>query len=444
ATVYGWGNWWTSAYEGPMVYSSADGVTWVAESTPGITDTKNYWIDSIEPYKGSLYISTTNFVTGTQVIKGKINRQPILDPIGNKVVNEGEELVFKVTAFDPDWDTLYFYAYGLPLGADFPVTLHILYPDELVAGEATVGFEWTPTYNQAGTYEVQFIVMDGEPSEPHLKAYENITITVNNVNLPPVITINPPQDIFTVDEGQELKFRVSAMDPDTIFGGVAGFTAQNLPIGAELVVWTGFRIPEDQSAIYDFVWTPNYAQAGVYNVVFVAIDSGELPMEKVVQITVNNVNLPPSSVEMLARSFLAGALGVSEGLIDIVESEDATRFGIEGAPVTKLVTLLYEETTYYVKTSHAVYPDAEWEFFAIVEHLDSLVAEVKSREYLAEQLNVDKNLISIVESEDATPDVEGGVYRLVTLFYDGNTYRVKTSHGVYPGAEWGSFSIVEN
>ncbi|MDP3789366.1 MAG: hypothetical protein Q8R48_03070, partial [Candidatus Omnitrophota bacterium] len=72
ATVYGWGNWWTSAYEGPMVYSSADGVTWVPESTPGITDTKNYWIDSIEPYKGSLYISTTNFVTGTQVIKGRV------------------------------------------------------------------------------------------------------------------------------------------------------------------------------------------------------------------------------------------------------------------------------------------------------------------------------------------------------------------------------------
>ncbi|MDP3790098.1 MAG: hypothetical protein Q8R48_06845, partial [Candidatus Omnitrophota bacterium] len=70
--AYGWTMSYTPAYQGVKLYSSLDGTTWSPISNPGITNTNNYWVDSIEPYQGNLYISTCNFVNGTQVIKGNI------------------------------------------------------------------------------------------------------------------------------------------------------------------------------------------------------------------------------------------------------------------------------------------------------------------------------------------------------------------------------------
>ncbi len=74
------------------------------------------------------------------------NQAPVLNPIGDKEVNEGEELSFEVTATDENGDELTYSAEGLPEGAVF---------EEGV-------FTWTPSYEQAGEYEVTFKVGDGE------------------------------------------------------------------------------------------------------------------------------------------------------------------------------------------------------------------------------------------------------------------------------------------
>ncbi len=90
------------------------------------------------------------------------NHAPMLNPIGNQVVDLGGTLNFTVTASDPDGDALSFTATNLPPGAVFD-------PE-------TRSFTWTPTpgINPTGTYDVTFIVFDGVLSDS-----EKITITIN-------------------------------------------------------------------------------------------------------------------------------------------------------------------------------------------------------------------------------------------------------------------------
>jgi Tol biopolymer transport system component len=99
------------------------------------------------------------------------NNPPVLNPIGDKTVSEGQNLSFTVSATDPDNNNLTYSASNLPTGASFDAGTHT--------------FSWTPNYTQAGTYpNVQFVVTDD--GTPVASSSESITITVNNV--PPQIT----------------------------------------------------------------------------------------------------------------------------------------------------------------------------------------------------------------------------------------------------------------
>ncbi len=89
---------------------------------------------------------------------------PVLEPIGNKTVNEGELLQFTINATG---ENLTYSAGNLPAGASFDPDTHV--------------FTWTPDFTQAGTYRVNFTVTDPDG----LADSEEITITVNNVNRAP-------------------------------------------------------------------------------------------------------------------------------------------------------------------------------------------------------------------------------------------------------------------
>ncbi len=91
------------------------------------------------------------------------NNPPVLNTIGNKVVDEGETLSFTVTATDDDGEPLTYAALSLPDGASF--------------NSATQIFSWTPNFDQSGVYDgVRFEVSDGVDM-----VFEEITITVNDV-----------------------------------------------------------------------------------------------------------------------------------------------------------------------------------------------------------------------------------------------------------------------
>jgi hypothetical protein len=77
-----------------------------------------------------------------------VNLPPVLNPIGNKTVEEGAILQFTIVASDPDGNSLTYSASNLPAGASFD--------------PATQRFTWTPGYGQAGNYRgIHFQVSDG-------------------------------------------------------------------------------------------------------------------------------------------------------------------------------------------------------------------------------------------------------------------------------------------
>ncbi|MCF7811071.1 tandem-95 repeat protein, partial [bacterium] len=194
---------------------------------------------------------------------GNINHRPVLAAIGDKTVDENDELTFTLEATDSDNDDLTFFGEGLPEGAELN----------------GANFRWTPTYDQSGDYDVTFIVRDD--GEGELTDQETITITVTNVNRPPVLTAIGNQN---VQEEEELTLTLTANDPD---GDGYEFSAEDLPEGAEL-----------NGA--DFSWTPTNDQEGNYQVTFIVTDDGnpQLTDEETITISVGNVNLAPEFEEI--------------------------------------------------------------------------------------------------------------------------------------------------
>ncbi|MGD8833425.1 MAG: putative Ig domain-containing protein [Desulfobacteraceae bacterium] len=191
------------------------------------------------------------------------NQPPVLNPIGNKSVNEGDTLSFSISAGDADGDNLDYAAANLPAGAYFD-------PD-------TRRFEWMTDYGDAGNYKVTFTVTDdGDPVS--LSDSETVTITVGGVNRPPVLAAIGARE---VDEGDSLAFTISATDPDS---DNLAYTAGNLPVGATFNANTR-----------TFSWTTDSGNAGNYRVTFAVSDDGSptLTDSETVSITVGAVNHPP-------------------------------------------------------------------------------------------------------------------------------------------------------
>jgi len=173
---------------------------------------------------------------------------PVLNPIGDRSIDEEEELVFTVTATDPDLpgEVLTFTAPERPTGANFQQT-----------GATSGEFSWTPSEAQGpGVYYVTFTVTDDDS----LSDSETIAITVYEVNKPPELATVGNK---TVGRLSELTFTLVATDPDVPANSLA-FSSPNLPAGATLDPQTGV-----------FGWTPSLQQGpGTYSVTFVVTDNG--------------------------------------------------------------------------------------------------------------------------------------------------------------------------
>ncbi|MFA5795537.1 MAG: putative Ig domain-containing protein, partial [Candidatus Brocadiia bacterium] len=185
-----------------------------------------------------------------------VNRPPVLSPIVNKVLNENGTLTFTLSATDPDGDSMTYSVQGLPQGATF--------------NPSTKTFTWTPGYDQAGNYQITFIASDGT-----IETYQDVNITVDNVNRPPVFSTIANK---LLKENETLTFTLAATDPD---GDSMTYSVQGLPQGASFDPATG-----------TFTWTPGYNQSGNYQVTFIASD-GTLTSSKTVNISIDNVDRPP-------------------------------------------------------------------------------------------------------------------------------------------------------
>ncbi len=143
-----------------------------------------------------------------------VNDPPVLAPVGNKAVDEEAccSSRSRLVTDDVPANALTLSAGGLPTGATFD--------------PATGVFAWTPTEAQQGQYIVTFTATDD--GMPNLTDSEAVTITVTEVNAPPVLA---PISDMSVDENTLLQFTVSAGDVDEP-GNTLTYSAAGLPAGA--------------------------------------------------------------------------------------------------------------------------------------------------------------------------------------------------------------------
>ncbi|MCX6831824.1 MAG: hypothetical protein NT028_06755, partial [candidate division Zixibacteria bacterium] len=202
---------------------------------------------------------------------------PVLAAIGPRGVNEGANLNFIASASDPDLTTPIMTAVDVPTNATY-----------IDNGNGTGTFNFNPSFTQAGIYNVTFIASDGALADS-----EVVAITVTDAgNQRPVLAAIGPQG---VNEGANLNFIASATDPDLT---TPIMTAVGLPTNATYV--------DNLNGTGTFNFSPDFTQAGVFNVTFIASD-GTMADTEVVAITVTENNRPPALAAIGAGSVNEGA-----------------------------------------------------------------------------------------------------------------------------------------
>ena len=196
-------------------------------------------------WTSSGFDTSYNGVRDAFVAKIYGNRAPVLDPIGDKAVDEGQTLSFTITASDPNDippNQLTLSASGLPAGASFD--------------PATGVFSWTPTEAQGSeVYKFKVQVSDGV-----VTTEQTVELTVSEVNVAPVLASIGDK---SVDEQALLTFTASATDQDD--------PVQTLRFSLD-------QASRDKATQIDqitgvFTWTPTVTDAGFYPVTITVTDN---------------------------------------------------------------------------------------------------------------------------------------------------------------------------
>ncbi|MBA4406902.1 hypothetical protein C0389_06475 [bacterium] len=202
---------------------------------------------------------TITAVNGS-AIATTVNNPPVFDSVPAKNINEGELLSFTVNATDPESLPVTYTTGTLPLGANFNPT--------------TKTFTWTPGFDQAGPYTVEFRASDGNSTTSI-----NVSITVVQVNKAPVFTL-PVSGTFTIAE--------AATTNNTIVFAASGppAIAFSMVPNTPALTWASFN-----PATATLTLTPGYGVAGAvpggnYTITIRATGDG-LTTDKVITVTVS-------------------------------------------------------------------------------------------------------------------------------------------------------------
>ena len=165
-----------------------------------------------------------------------------------------------------------------------------------------------------GTYRVSLVVNDGTLSSPSDEV--QITVTGETNQAPTLAAITSPQ---TLQVGQELRFTLTAQDPD--MNDQVSFSAENLPSNSKLDAVSG-----------EFRFKPLANQVGSYSIAFMASDSKSSVSQRVMVV----VSTPtPNQVTALSSRVLDANAYSADGSIVALAG---VRVSVVGSSVTAVTT----------------------------------------------------------------------------------------------------------
>ncbi len=185
-------------------------------------------------------------------------------------VNENQLLQYSVIASDPDGDIVRYTIQNIVSG--------------MMMDSVTGTLSWTPSYAQAGVYNIVLRASDGKGGI----ASNPVIITVNNVNRPPFFTHQIPETL-SVSAGSLVNVQFTASDPD---GDSLTFAIVEAPSGASI------------SSQGVFSWTSPASVAGVHRIIISASDGG-IAIRDTVHLNVVVNNTPPRIVTSLQDTVIS-------------------------------------------------------------------------------------------------------------------------------------------
>lgn len=200
----------------------------------------------------------------------EVNSRPVMTPMANQTVDEGQRLNLVFQAVDADLPAQKL-SFIMDAGAPAGATL-----------DANTGvFSFTPSETQGGaTYQVTVRVADD--GTPSLEDSTSFSITVKETNTRPDIVPLGDQSVF---ENESLSFSVSALDSD--------IPAQTLTYGIESGAPSGMVINPATGVV---TWTPTANQIPSTNDVVIRVaDNGTPAMEntRTVRVVAYRANRTP-------------------------------------------------------------------------------------------------------------------------------------------------------
>jgi len=183
-------------------------------------------------------------VEDVNLVVNRVNVAPELSGVENIEVREGEIVDFMPEVMDPNGDAV-----------------------ELTVSAPLNNGSFQTDHTSAGVYEIVVSATDGE-----LTTTETVSLTIEDVNVLPVI-----ENVYdiTVSEGETVMIEPVVSDLD----------------GDELVLRISEPIGDSG------VWDTSYTDNGVYEIT-VTVDDGKDIVEKMVTITVEDVNMAPQIVDI--------------------------------------------------------------------------------------------------------------------------------------------------
>lgn len=241
-----------------------------------------------------------------------VNEAPLLAPIGNKTVDEGNRLSFTARATDHDLPANSL-SFSLDPGAPVGATIH----------PTTGQFQWTPPEGTSpGTHTITVRVTDD--GLPQRSSFETLKITVNDINLPPKLA---PIGSLTVEEGELLRFTAMATDGDLPADHLTYRLEPGAPLSASIHPVTG-----------EFSWTPGEAHGSAVFSITIRVTDNQSPSLvdfETFDITVVDTNQAPVLAPIGSRSITEGEpLAFTAWAVDGDLPADNLTYSLDaGAPV---------------------------------------------------------------------------------------------------------------
>ncbi|MAG91344.1 hypothetical protein CMO83_01565 [Candidatus Woesearchaeota archaeon] len=200
--------------------------------------------------------------TDAEVVVNNVDRPPIFDRIGSKVINENQEIIITLSATDPDGEEVTYSVERIPAGAEFKENVFTWTPGfDTVKKDDFVDYVMDKLNILTKSFYVKFVA-----SSQDQRVVRNVIITVRDVNRAPILE---DFDTMTINEGETVNIAPKAYDLD---GDKLSFS------------YSGFMNSDTYESGFD--------DAGNHTVT-VTVSDGRLEDSKNVQIIIRQSNRAP-------------------------------------------------------------------------------------------------------------------------------------------------------